>query len=194
MKIESCVQVPDVKIIWPSKLYEDVRGAFTETFNKRDLASICAREFVQDNRATRCEGSLAGLHYQVGEFAQAKLVRVNRGKIYDIAVDLRRDSPTYKRWVGVELSEENRLQIYVPRGFAHGYIVLADAEILYKTDNYYSPEHEAGVRWNCEELNIGWLLPFHGFVPHQSTKDAALPSLAELDPRAHSFCEKAPHC
>ena len=140
------------------KVFGDERGYFFESFNKENLTSF-EINFVQDNEAFSNKGILRGLHFQKGEYAQAKLVRVVKGKVLDVAVDLRKDSDTYGKHFSIILSEENKKQLFVPRGFAHGYAVLEYNTIFqYKCDNFYSPENEGGIRYDDEILNIDWKL------------------------------------
>ena len=141
--------IPDVVLIEP-KVFGDTRGFFLESFNQRafDEATGTSYQFVQDNHSRSSRGVLRGLHYQIQQ-PQGKLVRVARGKVWDVAVDIRKNSPTFGRWVGAELSEENQHQLWVPPGFAHGFIVLSDsADFLYKTTDYYAPAHERCILWN----------------------------------------------
>jgi len=153
-------EIKDCFIIKPT-VFSDNRGYFFESFNEQKFNQITGLEihFVQDNQAKSDRGILRGLHFQNGEHAQAKLVRVLQGKVIDVAVDLRKDSPTYLQHVAVELSAENNLQLFVPRGFAHGYSVLEDNTIFcYKCDNYYNKEAEGGVFYADPKLNINWQL------------------------------------
>ena len=162
--------IPDVLLIEP-QVFGDARGFFLEGFNQRafDQATGLNLSFVQDNHSRSSQGVLRGLHYQI-EQPQGKLVRVVRGSVFDVAVDLRRSSPYFGRWVGFELSEDNHRQLWIPPGFAHGFLVLSDmAEFLYKTTDYYAPEHERCIRWNDEQLGIQW--PLSG-LPALSDKDA----------------------
>ena len=150
-------KIPDVLIIEP-QVFGDDRGFFFESFNKKEfkLASGIDVDFVQDNHSRSVKGVLRGLHYQIKQ-SQGKLVRVSSGEVFDVAVDLRKSSPTFRQWVGINLSAENKRQLWVPHGFAHGFIVLSDtAEFLYKTTGYYAPEHERCICWNDEELAIDW--------------------------------------
>ena len=163
--------LPDVLILEP-KVFGDERGFFFESFNARRFAEATGlhREFVQDNHSRSAKGVLRGLHYQVQQ-AQGKLVRVTAGEVFDVAVDLRRSSPTFGQWVGVHLSAENKRQLWVPEGFAHGFVVLSDfAEFLYKTTDYYAPEHERSIRWDDPTLAIDWPLTE---APQLSAKDQA---------------------
>ncbi|MBA4291097.1 MAG: dTDP-4-dehydrorhamnose 3,5-epimerase, partial [Pseudomonas sp.] len=153
-------------------VFGDERGFFFESFNARQFAEATGlhREFVQDNHSRSAKGVLRGLHYQVQQ-AQGKLVRVTAGEVFDVAVDLRRSSPTFGQWVGVHLSAENKRQLWVPEGFAHGFVVLSEfAEFLYKTTDYYAPEHERSIRWDDPTLAIDWPLTE---APQLSAKDQA---------------------
>ncbi|WP_336280254.1 dTDP-4-dehydrorhamnose 3,5-epimerase [Cronobacter dublinensis] len=150
--------IPDVLILEP-KVFGDDRGFFFESFNQRTFDEAVGRkvEFVQDNHSKSAKGVLRGLHYQLAPYAQAKLVRCLRGAIYDVAVDIRLGSPTFGQWVGAELSAENKHQIWIPEGFAHGFIALEhETEILYKTNNFYSKECERAIKWDDAQLNIAW--------------------------------------
>jgi dTDP-4-dehydrorhamnose 3,5-epimerase len=172
--------IPDVKIIRPRRFGDD-RGFFSETYNKKQLADAgIALDFVQDNHAlSRTAGTVRGLHYQGQPFAQDKLVRVVRGRIYDVAVDLRRASPTFGRWVAVELSAEAWNQILVPIGFAHGLCTLEpDTEVIYKVTNYYSAQHDFGIRWNDPELAIPW--PVGENQAQLSAKDRVQPLFEDV--------------
>jgi dTDP-4-dehydrorhamnose 3,5-epimerase len=164
--------IPDVLIIEP-KVFGDERGFFFESFNQKAFneATGLKANFVQDNHSRSAKDVLRGLHYQVQQ-PQGKLVRVVRGAVFDVAVDIRKGSPTFGKWVGTELSEENHKQLWVPPGFAHGFLVLSDfADFLYKTTDYYAPQHERSIRWNDDVLAIAW--PLEGRNPTVSTKDAA---------------------
>ncbi|TBU91560.1 dTDP-4-dehydrorhamnose 3,5-epimerase [Phytopseudomonas dryadis] len=159
----------DVFILEP-KVFGDDRGFFYESFNARAFqeATGLQRDFVQDNHSRSQRGVLRGLHYQLQQ-AQGKLVRVTAGEVYDVAVDLRRRSPTFGQWVGVHLSADNRRQMWIPEGFAHGFLVLSEfAEFLYKTTDYYAPAHERCIRWDDPQLAIDW--PLQG-TPLLSGKD-----------------------
>jgi dTDP-4-dehydrorhamnose 3,5-epimerase len=149
--------IPDLLIIQP-KVFEDERGYFFESYNKKRLSEFMEHQpFVQDNEAMSSKGVLRGLHFQTGEFSQAKLVRVIKGSVWDVAVDIRPGSATFGQWFGMELSEANKTQMFVPRGFAHGYLTLTDHTIFsYKCDNYYSKEHEGGIKYDDPQLNIDW--------------------------------------
>ncbi|BEP57693.1 MULTISPECIES: dTDP-4-dehydrorhamnose 3,5-epimerase [Variovorax] len=173
-------EIPDVLIIEP-KVFGDARGFFYESFNQRAFEDAVGSkvDFVQDNHSRSSKGVLRGLHYQVQQ-AQGKLVRAVRGAVFDVAVDIRRSSPTFGRWVGTELSEGNHRQLWVPAGFAHGFFVLTDsADFLYKTTNYYAPEHERCIAWNDSSLQIAW--PDIGMAPQLSKKDAEGKSLQAAD-------------
>ncbi|MFG0723402.1 dTDP-4-dehydrorhamnose 3,5-epimerase [Pseudomonas sp. GLN_6] len=170
-------ELPGVLILEP-KVFGDERGFFFESFNARAFAEATGLpcEFVQDNHSRSQRGVLRGLHYQVQQ-AQGKLVRVTAGEVYDVAVDLRRSSPTFGKWVGTLLSAENKRQLWVPAGFAHGFLVLSEfAEFLYKTTDYYAPEHERCIRWDDPSLAIDW--PLDG-APQLSAKDQAGLSFAD---------------
>jgi len=161
----------DVFVVEP-KVFGDARGFFFESFNQRQLEAALGRklEFVQDNHSLSRRGVLRGLHYQQPG-AQGKLVRVVRGEVWDVAVDLRRSSPTFGKWASETLSAENKRQLWVPEGFAHGFLVLSDeAEFLYKTTDYWQPEHERCIRWDDPDLAIPW--PVGGLTPAVSAKDA----------------------
>ena len=163
-------QIPDVLIIEP-KVYGDNRGFFFESFNKKLFSQKTGitDEFVQDNHSRSVKGVLRGLHYQIKQ-PQGKLVRVCCGEVFDVAVDLRKSSVTFGKWVGVVLSAENKRQLWVPQGFAHGFVVLSqDAEFLYKTTDYYAPEHERCIRWDDAELSIDWQIDGKPMI---SNKDA----------------------
>lgn len=150
--------IPDVKIFEP-KVFGDHRGFFFESFNQKifEKATNLKKEFVQDNHSKSQKGVLRGLHYQLSPMAQGKLVRVTAGEVFDVAVDIRKSSSTFGQWVGVVLSAENNRQLWIPEGFAHGFITLSDsAEFLYKTTNFYSPEHDRAILWNDKDLNINW--------------------------------------
>ncbi len=164
-------------IIEPS-VFEDERGYFMESFNKeRFNAAIGASiNFVQDNQSFSSRGVIRALHYQIGEHAQAKLVRVLSGTVLDVAVDIRKDSPSFGEHVAIELSAENRKQLFIPRGFAHGFVALSDtAEFFYKCDNYYSKEAEGGIIYNDASINIDWKVPINEVLV--SEKDVILPTL-----------------
>lgn len=173
--------IADLWIIEP-KVFVDERGYFAETFKSQALAQQgLSYSFIQDNEARSTRGVLRGLHYQKGSAAQAKLVRALAGEILDVAVDLRAGSPTYGQHFGIQLSSENKRQLLVPRGFAHGYSVLSEtAVVLYKVDNHYDPSAEAGVRFDDPQLNIDWMLDADEIV--LSSKDKILPLLQDVHP------------
>ncbi len=171
--------IPDVLIIEP-KVFGDARGFFFESFNERAFAQATGvtQRFVQDNHSRSAQGVLRGLHYQLQQ-PQGKLVRVVRGSVFDVAVDLRKSSPTFGRWVGVELSEQNHRQLWVPAGFAHGFLVTSEsADFLYKTTDYYAPEHERCITWNDPAIGIQW--PLEG-APQLSSKDQQGKLLAQAE-------------
>ncbi|MCU6665603.1 MAG: dTDP-4-dehydrorhamnose 3,5-epimerase [Silvania sp.] len=150
--------IPDVFIFEP-KVFGDDRGFFFESFNHQQFETAIGRSvtFVQDNHSKSSKGVLRGLHYQLAPHAQGKLVRCVAGEVFDVAVDIRKSSPTFGQWVGVHLSGENKRQLWIPEGFAHGFMTLSDtAEFLYKTTNYYAPESDRGIRWNDETIAIAW--------------------------------------
>jgi dTDP-4-dehydrorhamnose 3,5-epimerase len=176
--------IPEVMVLEP-KVFGDARGFFMESYNERvfqELTGLDVR-FVQDNHSRSAKGVLRGLHYQLQQ-PQGKLVHVARGRIFDVAVDIRRGSPTLGRWVGTELSEDNHRQLWVPQGFAHGFLVLSEsADLLYKTTDFYAPQHERCLAWNDPALGIEWPLAQIGVAqPLLSAKDqsGALLSAAEL--------------
>jgi len=171
--------LPEVKIIEP-KVFGDARGFFFESFNAREFAEhvVAGIEFVQDNHSRSAKGVLRGLHYQI-QHAQGKLVRVVEGEVFDVAVDIRRSSPNFGKWAGVRLSAENRRQMWIPPGFAHGFVTLSDsAEFLYKTTDYWYAEHERTLLWNDPALSIDWV--FRGNVL-LAAKDVAGRPLADAD-------------
>lgn len=149
-----------IKGVWilTPKVFNDNRGYFFEAWKKSDFeAHVGKVDFIQDNESKSSYGVLRGLHYQKGEYSQAKLVRVIKGKVLDVAVDLRKSSPTFGKHVMVELSEDNKRQLFIPRGFAHGFLVLSpEAIFTYKVDNIYAPAHEASIRWNDPQIGINW--------------------------------------
>ncbi|RYF31710.1 MAG: dTDP-4-dehydrorhamnose 3,5-epimerase [Comamonadaceae bacterium] len=164
------LSIPDVVLIEP-KVFGDERGFFYESFNQRSFNEAIGThsQFVQDNHSRSAKGVLRGLHYQIQQ-PQGKLVRVVRGAVLDVAVDLRKSSPTFGQWVGEELSQNNQRQLWVPPGFGHGFVVLSEtAEFLYKTTDYYAPEHERCIAWNDPTLAIDWKL---AQAPVLSAKDA----------------------
>ncbi|CAE6849372.1 dTDP-4-dehydrorhamnose 3,5-epimerase [Paraburkholderia nemoris] len=171
--------LPEVKIIEP-KVFGDARGFFYESFNGREFAEHVEAgvEFVQDNHSRSARGVLRGLHYQI-QHAQGKLVRVVSGEVYDVAVDIRRSSPNFGKWVGVLLSAENQRQMWVPPGFAHGFVVVSEsADFLYKTTDYWYAEHERSIVWNDPAIGIDW--PIEG-EPLVAAKDAAGKRLVDAD-------------
>lgn len=173
--------IPDVVLIEP-KVFGDARGFFFESFNQKAFneATGTNHAFVQDNHSRSSRGVLRGLHYQIQQ-AQGKLVRVARGAVFDVAVDIRRGSPTFGQWVGAQLSEDNQHQLWVPPGFAHGFVVLSEsADFLYKTTDYYAPQHERSIAWNDPSIGISWPALAQGQQPLLSAKDSAAPLLASL--------------
>jgi dTDP-4-dehydrorhamnose 3,5-epimerase len=165
--------IPDVLILEP-KVFGDERGWFTESFNADDFNKATSLDvmFVQDNHSFSRQWTLRGLHYQL-EHTQGKLVRVTQGSVFDVTVDLRKESLTFGKWVGVELSAQNHKQLWVPPGFAHGFLVLSEtAEFLYKTTDYYDPKSEACLAWNDPQLDIHWPMPV-GIAPNMNAKDSA---------------------
>lgn len=169
--------IPDVLILEPH-VFGDARGFFVETFNRRSFQQATGLdvEFVQDNHSRSAQGVLRGLHHQLAPHAQGKLVRVTRGRVFDVAVDVRAGSPSFGRWVGVELSEDNHRQLWIPPGLAHGFLVLSEfADFFYKTTAYYAPEHEQAIAWNDPDLAVAW--PLQGRTPTVSARDAAAPGL-----------------
>ena len=171
--------IPDLLILEP-KVFGDTRGFFMESFNARSFQEATGLnvDFVQDNHSRSVKGVLRGLHYQIQQ-AQGKLVRVVRGSVFDVAVDLRKGSPTFGKWEGVELSEENNRQFWIPPGFAHGFLVTSEsADFLYKTTDYYAPEHERSLAWNDPDVGVEW--PLDG-EPLLSAKDLAGKRLSECE-------------
>lgn len=171
--------LPEVLILEP-KVFGDARGFFFESFNQKVFNEVTGtdHQFVQDNHSRSAKGVLRGLHYQIRQ-PQGKLVRVVRGSVYDVAVDLRRSSPRFGRWIGLELSEENQRQLWIPPGFAHGFLVTSEsADFLYKTTDYYMPEHERCVIWNDPGVGIEW--PLTG-TPMLSSKDFGGSPLAQSE-------------
>ncbi|ECD5488995.1 dTDP-4-dehydrorhamnose 3,5-epimerase [Salmonella enterica subsp. enterica serovar Brijbhumi] len=172
-------EIPDVLIFEP-KVFSDERGFFMESFNQKVFEEAVGRkiEFVQDNHSKSTKGVLRGLHYQVEPYAQGKLVRCIAGEVFDVAVDIRKDSETFGKWVGVNISSENKRQLWIPEGFAHGFLVLSDsADFLYKTSNYYSPIHERGIVWNDPTININWPINIDKIL---SEKDTILPKFINV--------------
>jgi len=173
-------EIPDIYIIEPF-VFEDERGYFLESFNLKKFEEIIYPvKFVQDNESKSSKGVLRGLHFQKPPFHQAKLVRCVEGNVLDVAVDIRKGSPTYGKHIAVELSGENKKQLFVPRGFAHGFSVLSETAVFaYKVDNDYAPEYDAGIRWNDTNLNINWGLEENDVLI--SGKDKTLPFLSEFE-------------
>ena len=163
------------------KLFKDYRGYFFESFNQHRFNELIGKniDFVQDNESFSSKGVLRGLHFQAGEYAQAKLVRVVKGSVLDVVVDIRKDSPTFSKHFSIELSEKNKTQLFIPRGFAHGFIVLSDTAVFaYKCDNFYNKASEQGLRYDDPSLGIDWKLPQHEFIV--SDKDLVLPTLSTI--------------
>ena len=171
--------IEDVLIIEP-KVFGDERGYFFESFSlKQFQEEVCNTTFVQDNESKSSYGVLRGLHFQKGEYAQSKLVRVVKGKVLDVAVDIRKDSPTFGKHVSVELTEENKRQLFVPRGFAHGFVVLSEIAVFqYKCDNLYAPQEEGAIAWNDPSIGIDWMIDPANVI--LSDKDKKHPILNEL--------------
>ena len=177
MKLKSLL-IPDLVLIEPA-LHGDSRGYFLETFREDLFKEFISYQvnFVQDNESKSTRGVLRGLHYQLKPYSQAKLVRVVEGSVLDVAVDIRKSSPTFGKYVAVELSGDNKHQLFIPHGFAHGFVVLSEsATFAYKVDNYYSPEHDRGLAYNDEQLEIDWRLPVE--LLQISEKDRAHPQLS----------------
>ena len=169
--------IPDVLVIEP-RVFGDTRGFFYESFNQKafNQATALSLNFVQDNHSRSAKGVLRGLHYQIKQ-PQGKLVRVVRGAVFDVAVDIRKSSPTFGKWVGLELSEDNHKQLWIPAGFAHGFVVTSEsAEFLYKTTDYYAPERERCIAWNDQDIAIDWPL-------------TTQPSLSAKDHQGLALCE-----
>ena len=178
----TATRLPEVLVLEP-RVFGDERGFFLESFNARSFeqATGLAVPFVQDNHSRSARGVLRGVHYQIRQ-PQGKLVRVTAGRVFDVAVDLRRSSPRFGQWAGVELSAENHRQLWVPPGFGHGFLVLSDsADFLYKTTDYYAPEHERALVWNDAQVGIEWPLADLGVPVALSAKDAAAPVLANAE-------------
>ncbi len=173
-------EIKDVILIKP-KVFGDSRGFFMETYKKSEFEKAgVSTNFVQDNHSKSTKNVLRGLHFQKDPFAQGKLVRCIKGEIFDVAIDIRKNSPTFRKWVSIKLSEENKLMLWIPIGFAHGFLTLSDeAEIIYKvTDNEYAPEYEATIKWDDPEIGINW--PLEG-EPILSDKDRTAPFLREVE-------------
>lgn len=176
-------KIPGVLII-ETDVFKDQRGYFTETYNKSKYEAMgITTEFVQDNRSFSAQkGTLRGLHWQNPPFAQAKLVSCSRGTVMDVAVDIRKGSPTFGQWVSVELSDKNHRQIFIPRGFAHGFLTLTeDVEFCYKCDNVYNKAAEGGMRYDAPEINVDWGSLLMGIEPVLSEKDLTGPALEDSD-------------
>jgi dTDP-4-dehydrorhamnose 3,5-epimerase len=172
-------RIPDVLVLEP-KVFGDSRGFFFESFNQQDFNQATGLDvnFVQDNHSRSTKGVLRGLHYQLQQ-PQGKLVRVVRGAVFDVAVDIRKSSPTFGQWTGLELNEENHKQLWIPRGFAHGFVVLSDvADFLYKTTDYYAPAHERCIAWDDPVIGITWP---QGMNAQLSSKDRAGVSLSQAE-------------
>ncbi|EDY35465.1 dTDP-4-dehydrorhamnose 3,5-epimerase [Aciduliprofundum boonei T469] len=183
-KFERAKEIRDVIIITP-KVFEDERGFFMETYKKDDFEKNGIKgEFLQDNHSYSKYGVLRGLHFQREPYAQAKIVRCIKGEIFDVAVDLRESSPTFGKYVGVVLSEENKKMLFIPRGFAHGFLVLGEeADVMYKVDSVYAPEYEGGLIWSDPDVNIKW----PEIKPILSEKDKNWPTLRELKNKGMLF-------
>ncbi len=173
------LNIEDVQLIIP-KVFKDERGFFLESYKKSDFINNGINiDFNQDNHSRSTKGVLRGLHYQASPKGQAKIVRCIKGEIFDVAVDIRKNSPTFGKWVGEKLSEENKHMLYIPDGFAHGFVVLSDiAEILYKASNEYSKEHDRGILWCDPDIGIDWGIDFE---PILSEKDRVQPKLKEIE-------------
>jgi len=173
-------EIADLTIIEP-QVYGDARGYFFESFNQKEFTeNIGNVQFVQDNESKSAQGVLRGLHFQKPPFAQAKLVRCIEGEVLDVAVDLRKDSSTYGKHVAVKLSETNKRQLFVPRGFAHGFVVLSETAVFaYKVDNTYAPTHDAGIQWNDKDLQIDWNIA--AAKVKLSAKDEILPNFIDFE-------------
>lgn len=171
-------KIEDVIVVSP-KVFGDNRGFFLESYKKSEFVNNrITIDFVQDNHSKSTKGVLRGLHYQTSPKAQAKLVRCTKGKIFDVAVDIRKSSPTFGKWVGEILSEENKKMLFIPAGFAHGFVVLSEeAELLYKASDEYSPQNDKGIKWNDPDININWGIDF---TPLVSEKDNNQPFLKDV--------------
>jgi len=175
-------EIPDVVLCKPT-IFKDERGYFYESFKKELFEEFIGDtiNFCQDNEAKSTKGVLRGLHYQLAPFAQSKLVRIVTGKVLDIAVDIRKESPTFGAYIAVELSDENKHQLFIPKGFAHGYVVLSDEAIVsYKVDNYYHKETERGIMYNDATLNINWKLSLNNLIISEKDKNQPLFNNADL--------------
>lgn len=176
----------DGVVILEPQVFGDNRGFFMESWSKRKMEEAgLFYDFVQDNHSSSTvKGTLRGIHFQKGEWCQAKLVRCTRGAVLDVAVDLRKNSPTYKQWEGIELSEENKKQLLIPKGFGHGFITLTDyVEFMYKADNYYDPQADAGIRWNDPTIGVDWGVT----DPILSEKDKKNPWFADIEDELEFF-------
>lgn len=173
-------EIDGVYILEP-RVFNDARGYFFEAWKKEEFEEHVGKvDFIQDNESKSSYGVLRGLHYQKGNYSQAKLVRVIKGKVLDVAVDIRKSSPTFGKHVMVELSDENKRQFFIPRGFAHGFLVLSDEAVFtYKVDNVYAPQHEASIRWNDEDISIQWPIDIKDVVT--SEKDLKASSLKDAE-------------
>jgi dTDP-4-dehydrorhamnose 3,5-epimerase len=170
-------KIPEILIL-NMKIFNDDRGCFFESYNKKYFSEKFSinNNFVQDNESQSKYGVLRGLHYQLEPYAQTKLVRVLEGKVFDVVVDIRKNSPSYGQWVGVELSEENKLQLFIPKGFAHGFVALTEnVKFFYKCDNFYNPQAEAGINFNDSDLKINWQIDLKNIIVNE--KDLKLPFL-----------------
>jgi len=174
--------IPGLLIITP-KIFSDNRGYFFESYNKKSFSDVGINDnFCQDNESKSAFGVIRGLHCQVEPYAQSKLVRVLKGRVFDVAVDLRKGSPTFGKWHGIELTEENKKQFYIPRGFAHGFSVLSEVAVFsYKCDNYYYPEAERGIIYNDPELNIDWRIDLKDALISEKDNKNPLFSEAEIN-------------
>lgn len=176
------LDIPEVILVTP-KVFGDSRGFFMESYQYSTFAQNGIDVvFSQDNHSKSSKGVLRGLHYQKAPKAQAKLVRCSKGKILDVAVDIRKSSQTFGKWVGEILSEENKNMLFIPAGFAHGFVVLSDeAELLYKATNEYSPENDRGIRWNDKDININWNIDFEPLISEKDSKQKFLKEINEED-------------
>lgn len=165
----------NIKGVWviEPRVFTDDRGYFMESFSLQKFEEHIGKiNFIQDNESKSSKGVLRGLHYQTGDYSQAKLVRAIKGAVLDVAVDIRKSSPTFGKYIAVELSEENKKQLFIPRGFAHGFLVLSDEAIFsYKVDNTYSPQHDASIKWNEPEFGIDWNFPVEELILSQKDKN-----------------------
>ena len=176
------LDIEDVQLIIP-KVFDDERGFFLESYKKSDFINNGINiDFNQDNHSRSTKGVLRGLHYQASPKGQAKIVRCIKGEIFDVAVDIRKNSPTFGKWVGEKLSEENKHMLYIPDGFAHGFVVLSDiAEILYKASNEYSKEHDRGILWNDPDIDIKWNIDFEPILSEKDKKQPRLKDIEDLE-------------